>query len=409
VRVAIVGSGISGLVCAHLLHRRHDVTLFEAGDRPGGHTHTVEVRLSGRVHAVDTGFIVFNDRTYPNFSRLLRQLGVPVRPTTMSFGVRSDRTGLEYSGTGLGGLFAQRRNALRPRFLAMVRDILRFNREALRALGTPLADRPLRDLLGERGYSRGFVEDYLVPMGSAIWSMPPARLLDFPAGFFVRFFSNHGLLSLADRPRWSVIEGGSRTYVERLLAPLGDRVRLRTPVRNVRRTERDVELDPGGRFDHVVLACHSDQALALLADPTPAEREILGALPYQPNEVVLHTDASLLPRRRAAWAAWNYRIRADEGPAVVTYRMNEIQGLDAAEEICVTLNRTEEIAPSRVLGRFRYDHPAFTAEGVAAQRRHGEISGARGTHYCGAYWGYGFHEDGVNSALRVCEALGVSW
>ena len=408
-RIAIVGSGISGLVCAHLLHGAHDVTLFEAGEHAGGHTHTVDIELHGRVHAVDTGFIVFNDRTYPNFTRLLARLEVARQPTTMSFSVRCDRTGLEYNGSTLNQLFIQRRNVVRPSFLRMIGDILRFNREAPRTLGTPAAGRPLRELLAAGGYSKGFVEHYLVPMGSAIWSMPPARLLDFPAGFFVRFFSNHGLLSVSDRPQWFVIEGGSRSYVERLLAPLRDRVRLRTPVMAVKRTAGGVELEPGGRFDHVILACHSDQALRLLADPTPAEREILGALPYQENEVVLHTDASLLPRRRGAWAAWNYRIpREKQETVAVTYHMNALQGLEAPEELCVTLNRTAEIDPARVRGRYRYAHPVYTLEGLAAQRRHAEISGVSGTHFCGAYWGYGFHEDGVNSALAVCKAFGRS-
>ncbi|MCK6458448.1 MAG: FAD-dependent oxidoreductase, partial [Planctomycetes bacterium] len=269
-RIAIVGSGISGLLCGHLLHGDHEVTIFEAEDYAGGHTHTVEVESGGRVHAVDTGFIVYNDRTYPNFSALLARLGVRTRPTTMSFSVRCDRTGLEYNGSSLRQIFVQRRNLVRPSFLRMLRDILRFNRDAPRILDTPLASRPLEDLLREGGYSREFAERYLVPMGSAIWSMPPRRILGFPAGFFVRFFANHGLLSRTDRPQWRVVDGGSRAYVERLLAPMRDRVRLQTPVRRIRRVEGAVEVEPGGRYDHVILACHSDQALRLLADATPA-------------------------------------------------------------------------------------------------------------------------------------------
>ena len=402
-RVAVVGSGVSGLVAAHLLHPAHEVTVFEAGPWIGGHVHTVEVDGV----AVDTGFIVFNDLTYPNFRALLDRLGVETQPSTMSFSVRCDRTGLEWNGADLNRLFVQRRNLFRPSFHRMIRDVLRFNREAPGVLANGEADLELGAYVERHGYSRPFLDHYLVPMGSAIWSMPPARLLRFPAGFFVRFFANHGMLSVDDRPTWRVVRGGSRAYVERLVAPFRDRIRTETPVRRVRRFEDRVELEPGGAFDHVVFACHSDQALRVLADPSPAEREILGALPYQPNDVVLHTDASLLPRRRRAWAAWNYHVGTDpEAPAAVTYDMNILQSLQAEETWCITLNRAGAIDPARVRGRWTYHHPVYSAGGVRAQARHGEISGAARTHYCGAYWGYGFHEDGVNSALRVAAAFG---
>jgi len=403
VRIAVVGSGVSGLVAARLLADAHEVTVFEAADRLGGHVHTVEVDGT----PVDTGFIVFNHATYPNFKRLIERLGVATQPSTMSFSVKCDRTGFEWNGTSLNGLFAQRRNLFRPSFLRMLRDVVRFNRAAPAVLDNGEASSTLGEYVARHGYSRFFVDFYLVPMGSAIWSMPKARLLEFPTGFFVRFFSNHGMLTVDDRPQWHVVEGGSRAYVDALVAPFRDRIRLSTPIRSVRRRATHVELEPGGRFDEVILACHSDQALRLLADPTDTEREVLGALPYQPNEVVLHTDASLLPRRRRAWAAWNYHVGGDdERPVAVTYNMNELQSLRTRKTYCVTLNRGDDVDSARVLGRFRYDHPVYSLAGIRAQARHGDVSGVNRTHYCGAYWGYGFHEDGVNSALAVAKRFG---
>ena len=408
--IAIIGTGIAGLTVAHGLHRRHRVTMYEAADWIGGHTHTLDVTVQGRDYAVDTGFIVFNDRTYPNFVRLLDELGVASQPTTMSFSVRCPRTGLEYNGNNLNTLFAQRRNLLRPAFYAMLRDILRFNREAPRLLEhseTPT----LGEYLRAHGYGSGFVEHYLVPMAAAIWSAEPARMLEMPAPNFIRFFRNHGLLSLNDRPQWRVIQGGSREYVKRLTAPFRDRIRLACPVRRVRRLPNRVELVTAAgteSYDQVVFATHSDQALGLLADPGRAERAVLGAIPYQDNSVVLHTDTGLLPRRRLAWAAWNYHLA---GPprqgATVTYNMNLLQGLDAPETFCVTLNHDHAIDPGRILARMHYQHPLFTPAAVAAQARHGEINGVNRTWYCGAYWGNGFHEDGVVSALRVVEGLGA--
>ena len=412
-KIAIIGTGISGLVAAHLLHGEHDVTVFEANDYIGGHTNTVEVTLDGRAYAVDTGFIVYNETTYPRFTKLLRQLHVATRPTHMSFSVQSARTGLEYAGTNVNTLFAQRRNLLRPAFHRMWWDILRFNREA-RALLGPLGQRQtLGAFLAQRRFSAAFVQQYLVPMAAAIWSADPASVYDFPGATFARFFHNHGLLSVTGQPQWRVVDGGSARYVEALTRPFRERIRLATRVVRVNRHETHVTLTPENgvpeTYDRVILATHSDQALRLLADPTPAERDVLGAIGYQRNEAVLHTDASLLPRSRRAWAAWNYHVPAEaSGVSTVTYNQNILQGLDAPRPLCVTLNRSHDIDPDTVLRRFVYHHPVFDEAAIAAQQRHGEIDGQHRTHFCGAYWGYGFHEDGVNSALAVCRAFGRS-
>ena len=406
-KVAVIGAGIAGNVAARELHREHDVTVFEAGTHVGGHTHTHEVRMHGRTWQVDTGFIVFNDRTYPRFLRLLDELGVAAQDSSMSFSVRDERSELEYNGTSLNSLFAQRRNLLRPSFLGMVRDILRFNREAPRLLDEPGGELPLGELLGRGGYVRAFVEHYVVPMGAAIWSTDPASMLSFPARFFVRFLHNHGMLTVDDRPVWRTVRGGSARYVERLVAPFRDRIHLGTPVEQVRRIPGGVLVTPRGheaqRYDAVFMACHSDQALALLADPTPAESEVLGAIPYQANEAVLHTDARLLPRRRLAWAAWNYHLRPVGGPVALTYNMNILQRLDAPTPFLVTLNHSDAIDPERVIERITYHHPLYTPASVAAQARHREIDGAQRTYYCGAWLRNGFHEDGVASAEAALE------
>lgn len=404
-RIAIVGSGVSGLVAAHRLRREHDVTLFEADDRIGGHVHTWTVRSGGRDYQVDSGFIVCNDRNYPNFMTLLAELGIRTQPSAMSFSVRHDAANLEYNGSTVRQLFAQKANAVRPGFLRMLADVLRFSRMASRLTRRGNAEVTLGAVLARDRYSASFRDWYLVPMGSAIWSLPPSLVLEMPARFFVEFFDNHGMLSVGDRPLWRTVEGGSSRYVEALTAPLRDRIRTRHRVRRVERFADHVEVD-GERFDRVVLACHSDQALAVLVDPSRAEQEILGAMPYQSNDVVLHTDTSLLPRRRAAWGAWNYRITGEpNAPAVVTYNMNMLQSLDAAETFCVTLNATDAIDPARVIGRVTYHHPLVTLSGVAARARRAEVSGHHRTHYCGAYWGNGFHEDGVASALAAVREI----
>jgi predicted NAD/FAD-binding protein len=414
VQIAVIGSGISGLACAHYLSAHHTVSVFEAGRRLGGHTATVDVSVGTRRFAIDTGFIVYNDWTYPNFIALINELGISTRPTSMGFSVRDEETGLEYAGTNLDALFAQRRNLVSPRFLRMVRDILRFNREAVADLeaGRLAADDTLGAYLDRNGYSDGFKRDYLIAMGSAIWSADCASMTDFPVQFFVRFFRNHGLLSVKNRPQWHTIEGGSREYIAPLCRRFEGRIHTSRPVSQVRRDAAGATLHfaDGGqqRFDQVVIATHSDQALAMLDAPSDAEREILGALPYQSNDVVLHTDTRLLPRNQKTWSSWNYRLGVDASRAVLTYNMNILQGLQAPETFCVTLNDTASINPHKILGRFTYDHPVFSLEGMAAQDRWEDINGVNNTWYCGAYWRNGFHEDGVVSALRVAEAIGSS-
>ncbi len=410
-RIAVIGSGISGLVAAYHLNRTHDVTVFEAGDYIGGHTHTVDVEHEGRGYAIDTGFIVYNDWTYPNFIRLLDELEVPWQPSQMSFSVRCEKSGLEYNGTNLNSLFAQRSNLARPSFLRMVADILRFNRSAPALLGNPADTSSLGEYLAAGGYSRYFVEHYIIPMGAAIWSSRPADMLSFPARFFVEFFANHGFLSVNERPTWRVIQGGSREYVKRLTASFAARIKLSTPVASVQRQPHQVvlRLKDGTveHFDQVFMACHSDQALKLLADPSPEERDILGAIRYQANAALLHTDVRLMPTRRLAWAAWNYHLpRAPQERVTVTYNMNILQSLTAPAQFLLTLNRDEDVDPRKVLGSFVYHHPVYTTQAVAAQARRQEINGARRTYYCGAYWSYGFHEDGVKSALASLEEFG---
>ncbi|MDQ6806476.1 MAG: FAD-dependent oxidoreductase [Actinomycetota bacterium] len=408
-RIAIVGAGVSGLVAAYLLHREHDVSVFEAGDWVGGHTHTVRVDAGEASHDVDTGFIVLNDRNYPNFERLLAKLGVPTQASNMSFSV-SDGGDFEYSSTSLAGLFANPRHLASPRFLRMLADIRRFQREARELLSTEGEGPSLRDYLDQRRYSREFVERLIVPQAAAVWSADPRQMWSFPARFLAQFFENHGMLGLGDRPKWRTVVGGSHRYVERLTAPFSERILLSQPVSAIARVGDHVEVTARGqqprRFDRVIVATHSDQALAMLTDPSDREREILGAIPYQRNEVVLHTDRRLLPRRRRAWASWNYHLDTEGAGSSVTYHMNRLQSLNATEELCVTLNLTDRIEPSRVLGRWNYAHPVYTSAGMTAQRRRVEIDGVDRIHYCGAYWGWGFHEDGVVSAVQTCTDLG---
>jgi predicted NAD/FAD-binding protein len=442
-RIAIVGAGVSGLVAAHLLHPEHEVTVFEAAAYAGGHAHTVRVDTADATHHVDTGFIALNDRTYPHFTQLLERLGVATQPTHMSFAVTSADEDFEYSGTPRG-LLCQPRNLLRPWFLRMLTELPRFNRELRRVLhgagdagrspggavdllesprgavdagesprGNVDANESLHDFLERHRFSPAFVRRLIVPQVSAVWSADPRQMDSFPVRFLAEFFANHGMLGFRDRPRWSTVSGGSARYVEALTRPFAERLHLSSPVRSIARSPTHVELAVAGhepqRYDHVVLATHSDQALALLADPTPRERQVLGAIPYRHNEAVLHTDSSLLPRRRGVRAAWNFHLLRHPPPlTTVTYYMNHLQRLRAAQDFCVTLNRSEAIDPARVIGTFSYAHPVYTAAGVAAQSQHGAISGAeQRTHYCGAYWGWGFHEDGVVSALRACAPFGV--
>ncbi len=429
-RIAIVGTGVSGLVAAHALHGDHDVTLYEADERVGGHAHTVDVEVGGIRHAVDTGFIVYNEANYPGFTALLRELGVETQPTEMSFSVTDGRSGLEYRGSNLNTLFAQRRNLTRPSFLRLLGDIVRFNRAARRLVtnearwqgadrlavaggddGT--GDESIESFLRRGRYSRSFVEQFLVPFGSAIWSADPSTFTRFPMRSYARFMHNHGLLGLASRTQWRTIGGGSREYVDRLVAPFADRIRLGAPVHKVvadtsDRAASTVELltDLGPeRFDRVIIAAHSDQALEMLADPSPSERAVLGSISYQPNTATLHTDARLLPKSDLARASWNYWVDPGGRRATVTYWMNALQAITSERPILLTLNRTDAIDPKFVLAELEYQHPVFDLAAIRAQQRRREIQGVRGIYFVGAYWGYGFHEDGVQSALEVARAI----
>ena len=406
-KIAIVGTGIAGNTAAFRLREDHEITVYEASSYVGGHTNTIDVREGDRTIAIDTGFIVFNDRTYPKFIELLDEIGQESQQSVMSFSVSSADSRLEYNGSGLNALFAQRRNILRPPFFRMIRDILRFNKEAVATLQFEEDDQTVGAYLVKYGYSREFMDDYLVPMAAAIWSAEPLAIRDMPLRFLVRFFDNHGLLQLKDRPVWRVIKGGSREYVEKMVAGHRDRIRLETPVKAVVRHASGVKIvtDRYGRdsYDAVFLACHSDEALALLHEPTDVERDVLGAIRYQDNEALLHTDASIQPKRRRAWAAWNYHIPEDPHRHVaVTYNMNMLQGLDCDEQYCVTLNNDRRIEPAKVIRRIRYRHPVYSREAVAAQSRQAEVNTDR-TFFCGAYWRNGFHEDGVVSALNAID------
>ncbi|MCW8194252.1 FAD-dependent oxidoreductase [Proteobacteria bacterium 005FR1] len=417
-KIAIVGTGISGLTCAYMLHQygegQFEITVFESDSRLGGHTATIEFTHGGRDYAVDTGFIVYNDRTYPNFIRLLAELGVETQPTDMSFSVSCEATGLEYSGGDLNGLFAQRANLLNPRFWVMLRNILRFNRQATAdlRLGAVDPDTTLGEYLDLNNYRGWFASHYLVPMCSAIWSASIEQVRQFPLLFFVKFFDNHGLLTVNQHPRWRVIRGGSHSYIKPLVEDFADRIRLSCGISSVARHEHGVDLTTvhGEKlgFDEVVFACHSDQALAMLSDPSPAEKAVLGAIPYKNNSVVLHTDKRLLPKNPRAWAAWNYLLSSDQqDEAVLTYNMNILQSLPGDTTFCVTMNATEQIDPSTIVGEYQYAHPVFSLEAIAAQQRWSEINGNRRSWFCGAYWFNGFHEDGVVSALRVARSLGA--
>src|ERR1700733_2371823 len=421
-RIAIVGAGVSGLVAAHLLQRDHEIVVYEANPYAGGHVNTIRVETEHSSYNVDTGFIVMNDRNYPNLTQLLDRLAVARQPTHMSFSVKGEPEDFEYAGTPRG-LFCQPSNLLSARFQRMVLDLLRFNRK-LRQL---LADEPhsvgvhaeesLQSFLARNHFSRGFVERLIVPQVSAVWSADPLLLDTFPVRFIAEFFANHGMLGFRDRPSWSTITGVSARYVDALIAPFRERVLRAKRVRSITRHDDHVELALDGshdgaheHFDQVVIATHSDQALTLLSDPSAQEARLLRAIPYQRNEAVLHTDSTLLPRRRQARAAWNFHLLREPKPlSTVTYYMNHLQRLDADRDFCVTLNRSDAIDPAKVIRTISYAHPVYTPAGVAAQSEHKTISGLeRRTHYCGAYWGWGFHEDGVCSALRACEPFGVT-
>jgi len=399
--IAIIGTGISGLTCAHHLASKHDLTIFEAEDYVGGHTHTVRVEKDGEVSDIDTGFIVFNDHTYPEFIKMMDSIGVSYQPTEMSFSVRNDAIDLEYNGNTLNSLFAQRRNILRPSFLGMVRDIVRFNKEVRHAAKDEQLT--IGDFLASSKYSDLFKENYLLPMISAIWSMGLESCKDFPLQFFVRFFDNHGLLNIVNRPQWNTIIGGSSSYIEPLSAPFKDSIRVNTPVIKVEREDKKVQIVTSSgveSFDQVIFACHGNQALSLLASPTASEETILRSFQTSSNSVVLHTDTSFLPKRPLGWASWNYNmVDSAKEQTTLTYNMNILQRLSKKHTYLVTLN--QEIPKEHILKEFNYHHPIFSLDAIKAQAGWEIISGKNRSHYCGAYWFNGFHEDGVKSGLRV--------
>ncbi len=409
-RIAIIGSGISGLSAAYMLHKHHDITLFEADSRIGGHTNTVDVKIADKPYSVDTGFIVFNNKTYPNFIKLMDELGVESQDAPMGFSVVNETSGLQYSSAFPGGIFAQPKNLLKPRFIKMLRDILRFmrNSEAIMANGD---SRSLGQYLREEGYSKSFIEDYLLPIGSAIWSAPLEVTGEFPVDQFVHFFHNHGLLSVKGNVQWRTITGGSKQYVEKMIQPFKQSIRLSSPVSKVRRSDDGVWVTAGSnepeRFDEVIFGCHSDQALAMIDNPSDAEQQVLGDLPYQDNEAVLHTDSRLLPSAKRAASGWNYRVRGGgDQNAQLSYNMNFLQNINCPETLIVSLNQTERINPNRILYTTQYAHPVYNIKSTAARQRWADISGVDKLHFCGAYWTFGFHEDGVKSAIRVVDMIG---
>jgi predicted NAD/FAD-binding protein len=412
-KIAIVGTGISGLTCGYYLHKDHEVTLYEANDYIGGHTATIDIEHNAKQYAIDTGFIVYNDRTYPNFIKMMNEVGVKGNPTQMSFSVKNAANGLEYNGHTIPTLFAQKRNLLNPTFYRFIFEILRFNKLAkASADDDSLVEQTLGEFLQSNGFSDYFTQNYILPMGAAIWSSTLADMRAFPLRFFLRFFLNHGLLDVVDRPQWYVIEGGSRAYIDPLTRGFSECIRLNSPVSRVERHDNGVSVTSNGeteRFDRVIFACHSDQALAMIEDVSDEERDILGAMAYQDNEVVLHRDTSVLPKRHAAWASWNYALDGGEDEQqrlpTLTYNMNILQHIESETTFCVSLNSADKIQQDKILRTFNYSHPVFTTESIAAQQRREELWGKRNTWFCGAYWYNGFHEDGVRSALDVVKGI----
>ena len=412
-KIAIIGSGISGLTTAYLLSRNHDIIMFEKNDYIGGHTHTHEIDHEGKSLSVDSGFIVYNERTYPNFIKLLDQLGVERQLTRMGFSVKSEKDDLEYAGHSLNGLFAQRSNIFRPSFIRMLGSMNRFNQESRKDLPSIDPKMTLGDYLLKNNYSTEFIQHFIIPIGAAIWSTVPTDMMNIPAVFFIRFFENHGLLQIINRPNWGVIKGGSKRYVDKIITKFKDKIRLSTPVKNVKRDNDLVTVSFGLNgeneedFDAVVFATHSDQSLALLEQPTKDEVEILGSIIYQNNDAVLHFDDTILPKRKTAWASWNYLLDQDQSkPVALTYNMNILQGIVSSKTFCVTLNTQELIDPEKVIKYLNYEHPLFTLSSLKAQEQKSKISGKNNTYYCGAYWHNGFHEDVVVSALDVCSHFG---
>ena len=413
-KIAIIGSGISGLTAAYLLCKNHDIAVFEANDYIGGHTHTHEIVLEKKNWRIDSGFIVYNENTYPNFIKLLKRLNVATQKTSMGFSVKAPDKNLEYSGGSLNSLFAQRRNLFRPSFYLMIKDILRFNRVSISKLKDLSETTTINEFLISNNFGKHFIENYIIPMGAAIWSTAAEKTIEMPAVFYIRFFQNHGLLQINNRPQWHVIKDGSKSYINKIIQSFESKVLLSTPVKKVKRHEHGVEVVYGNEessdiFDKVIFANHSDQALKLLDDPSPEENMILGALPYQKNVALLHTDSEILPNKKITWSSWNYLLSVDNSkPVALTYNMNILQSLDSKTDFLVTLNGNDQVNPKKVIKTISYEHPLFTVAGVKAQKQKHLISGKNNTFYCGAYWGYGFHEDGVNSALDVCSFFGKS-
>jgi len=409
-RIAIIGAGISGLAAAYLLSDEHEIVVYEANDYIGGHTHTIDVPDRDQAHAVDTGFIVFNENTYPNFIKLMARLGVASQPSNMSFSMQCAKTGLYFCPSTLNSMFAQRRNIFRPAFYRMLTDALRFRREASELMQTDDYTITLAEYLQKKQYGSFFIENFIIPMGAAIWSADPVQYREFPARYLVEFFNNHGVLNIRNQPQWLTIKGGSRQYIEPLTRNYRDGIRLETPVSAVKRFENRVEITAKGQsesFDQVVLAVHSNQALKMLTDPTDLERNVLGVIPYQENLAVLHTDARLLPPKQIAWASWNYHVpKSETGRVALTYYMNRLQSLKANKHFCVTLNMPDAIQAEQKIASLVYHHPVYDPKGLQARRSQDALNGQNRTYYCGAYWGYGFHEDGVNSALAVCKHFG---
>jgi predicted NAD/FAD-binding protein len=410
-KIAVIGSGISGLTSAYLLSESHDVTVFEANDYIGGHTNTIDIPLNGKVYPVDTGFIVFNLKTYPNFVKLLGRLGVTWQDSNMSFSVQCARTGIEFSPTSLNALFCQRKNLFNPSFYRMLRDVFRFRREARELLKGDDDRITLDQYLTQNRYSKAFIDHFIIPMGDSIWSADPLHFREFPARLFVEFFENHGILNIKNQPGWLVIKGGSNSYIEPMTRRFRDKIRLQCPVESVTRRDHGVTVKVRGQapeaFDKVIIAAHSHQALAMLADPSDQEQEVLGNIRFQDNDAILHTDTALLPRRKVAWASWNYHVpKEDLGRVALTYNMNILQSLGAPREFCVTLNLSSAVDRAQVIREIPYDHPVYDPLSLAARKRRQAINGHNHTYFCGAYWYYGFHEDGVRSALDVCGHFG---
>tara|TARA_Y100001980_G_C14529722_1_gene305547 strand:- start:355 stop:1617 length:1263 start_codon:yes stop_codon:yes gene_type:complete len=410
-KIAVIGSGISGLTSAFLLSKKYEVSLYEKNNYIGGHTHTHEIYENDKKINVDSGFIVYNENTYPNFMKLLNILKIESQHTKMGFSVKSDYEDFEYAGNSVNSIFAQKSNILRPNFLKMIYQILRFNKISKNEFNNIDENVTLNDYLIKFSFSEKFINHYIIPMGAAIWSTSPQKMLNIPAKFFIRFFNNHGLLEVTNRPQWWVIRNGSFQYVKKIIKPFEKNIFLNCKVNSIIRKNNQVKIkfDKGEKiFDHVIIATHSDQALNLLSDPTDEENKILGAIKYQKNIALIHTDQSILPRRKIAWSSWNYLLNESQDDFVtLTYNMNILQTLKSKKVYCVTINNTTSIDDRKIIKKIKYHHPLFDIMSVKAQQQKNKICGQNNTYFCGAYWGYGFHEDGVNSALDVCKKFGI--